>query len=99
MSMTDEQLNAALENSPAPRITKELIAARIARVDYYVLPDSTVTVCNIRLDNGYSVRGESACVCAENFDHAIGERMAYDDAFRRLWPLFGFMLAEDRYRS
>ena len=31
-----------------------------------------------------------------NFDKAIGNRIAYDNAFNKLWPLFGFLLAEKR---
>lgn len=54
----------------------------------------TVTHCRIILDNGFSVSGESACVNAENYNQEIGERIAYNNAFRQLWPLFGFLLAE-----
>jgi Phage protein (N4 Gp49/phage Sf6 gene 66) family len=53
-----------------------------------------VTIGSITLDNGYSVRGESACVNPENYNQQIGEKIAYDNAFRQLWPLFGFLLAE-----
>ena len=46
------------------------------------------------LDNGFSVSGESACVNPENYNQQIGEKIAFDNAFRQLWPLFGFLLAE-----
>ncbi len=97
--LTDAELDAKMTEQPAPRVTKEAIEARITDVDYTVLPDSTVTICSLKLDNGYSVRGESACVNPANFDREIGQRLAYDDAFRRLWPLFGFLLAEDQFRQ
>lgn len=97
--LTDAELDAKMTERPAPRVTKEAIEARITDVDYTVLPDSTVTICSLKLDNGYSVRGESACVNPANFDREIGQRLAYDDAFRRLWPLFGFLLAEDQFRQ
>jgi hypothetical protein len=42
-------------------VTKQRIEGRIASVDYHCL-GATVTLCNVTLDNGYSVRGESACV-------------------------------------
>lgn len=92
--MNDGELATELQNRPGPTVTKEAIEARIADVAFSVLPKSTVTLCNITLDNGYSVRGESACVDPSNFDQAIGERIAYDNAFARLWPLLGFALAE-----
>lgn len=45
------------------------------------------------------MRGESACVNPENYDEEIGTTIAYDNAFKQLWPLFGFMLAEDQMRE
>mgnify|MGYP000025146340 FL=1 len=97
--LTDSELDERLAERPAPRVTKEGIESRIVRVQYFILPETTVTVCSLTLDNGYSIRGESACVNTANFDKEIGERFAYDDAFRRLWPLFGFLLAEDQFRA
>ena len=93
--MPDAELAEALESRPAPRVTEDQIKQRIRSTDYFVLPGTTVTICQITLDNGYSVRGESACVSPANFDEAIGRTYAYRDAFRKLWPLFGFLLAEN----
>jgi Phage protein (N4 Gp49/phage Sf6 gene 66) family len=81
--------------SGLPCVTKQRIEGRIASVDYHCL-GATVTLCNVTLDNGYSVRGESACVDPANFNEEIGNRIAYDPAFRQLWPLFGCLLAEQR---
>lgn len=95
--MSQDELNARLAASPsADRVTPEQITSRIAVVRYARL-DGTVTLCTIILDNHYSVRGESACVDPANFDAEIGNKIAYDDAFRKLWPLFGFLLAERRH--
>lgn len=96
-SMSEEQLTQALNNRPGETVTREVIRSRIKQVDYTVLPNTTVTICSITLDNGYSVRGESACVDPANFDAEIGEKLAYDNAFAKLWPLFGFLLAERRH--
>lgn len=97
--LSDTELNKLMETRPGKRVTREDIEARIKETGYMVLPGTTVTICNIELDNGYSVRGESACVDPTNFDKAIGEQYAYDDAFRKLWPLFGFLLAEARFQA
>lgn len=96
--LSDEGLEKAIAATPGERVTKEYMASRIAKVDYLTLPGTTVTLCNITLDNGYSVRGESACVDPANFNREIGERIAHDNAFDKLWPLFGFLLAEARHR-
>jgi Phage protein (N4 Gp49/phage Sf6 gene 66) family len=91
--LTNEELDKALAASPAERVTKEYMESRIASTDFTRLA-GTVTICSITLDNGYSVRGESACVNPENYNQQIGEKIAYDQAFGKLWPLFGFLLAE-----
>jgi hypothetical protein len=81
------------------KVTEADIKARIKSVEYHVLPGTTCTICNITLDNGFSVRGESACVDPANFDTEKGKLYSYERAFNNLWPLFGFLLAEDRYRE
>lgn len=96
--MAGEVLDKAIAAQPYPKVTKDSIEAKIAKVDYLVLPDSTVTLCNITLKNGYSVRGESACVDPRNFNLDIGKGLAYKQAFDRLWPLEGYLLAESRFQ-
>ncbi len=94
-----EALQSAIAAQPFPKVTKESIEAKIEKVDYLVLPESTVTLCNITLKNGYSVRGESACVDPRNFNVEIGKGLAYKQAFDRLWPLEGYLLAEHRHKQ
>jgi hypothetical protein len=79
------------------RVTLEEIESRIANEEY-LRYNKTITVCNLTLDNGFSVRGESGCVSEETFNRSIGERLARQQAVNKLWKLFGFLLAETRYR-
>lgn len=95
--ITPEQLEALLATAPAARVKKEDIEARITGHTFHKLGE-TVTLCSIELDNGFSVRGESACVNPENYNQEIGEKLSYDQAFNKLWPLFGFLLAEAQYQ-
>lgn len=95
--MNEAQLDQAIAATPHEKVTKDGIDARIKKIDYMVLPNSTVTVCNITLENRFSVRGESACVDPRNFDMEIGRQIAYRDAFNKLWQLEGYLLAERRY--
>ena len=95
--LKDNELIEALAKSPAPRITEDFMEARIKETSFTRFSE-TVTICQITLDNGYSVRGESACVNPENYNQEIGERVAFDNAFNTLWPLFGFFLAESQYQ-
>ena len=75
-------------------IDTQYIQSRIKDVTYHRIPGTTATICNIEMANGFSVRGESACVDPKNFDEAIGRKIAYDNAFDKLWPLEGYLLAE-----
>ncbi len=105
--LTNEELDTKLAESPAPRVTKEYMESRIALTSFHAIEDSyapvpvapTATICNILLDNGYSVRGESACVNKANYNKEIGEKISYDNAFQKLWALFGFLLAEKNLKS
>ena len=49
--------------------------SRIANREFRRL-GKKVTICSITNDNGYSVRGESACVNPENYNQQIGEKIA-----------------------
>jgi len=95
--MTNEELDEAIANRPYDKVTKERIESRIQNIEYLILPNSTVTICNIILDNGFSVRGEAACVDKRNFNIEIGEDLAYKHAFSKLWELEGYLLAERKF--
>lgn len=91
----NERIEKILAASPGPRVTEVDMQKRIAFVHYDYLPHApTTTICSIVLDNGYSVRGESACVDPANFNVEAGKHYALKSAFNKLWPLFGFLLAE-----
>jgi hypothetical protein len=95
--ITTKEAEQLLTTLPAPRVTREAIEARIGDVSYTRLPGGTMSICQITIDNGFVVIGESACVSPENYQQVIGERIAYDKAFDKLWPLFGFLLAEQKH--
>lgn len=94
----DETLAKKLAGQTAPRVTKEAMNSRIATVAHCQLGETTV-LCQITLDNGYTVRGEASCVDPANFDPDIGARISYDNAYEKLWPLFGFLLAEALHQA
>jgi hypothetical protein len=95
----EEEIEQLLAQSPAPRVTIDSMTARIADVTYTRLTGGTMTICQITIDNGFVVIGESACVNPENYNQVIGEKIAYNHAFNKLWPLFGFLLAETLYQK
>jgi len=81
------------------RVTKEALLAKIAAVDYVVMPDGRTTICQLTMQNGFTVRGESSCVSAENFNKELCENYAYENAFDAAWAFEGYLLAESRHRE
>jgi len=77
----------------AHRITSDHIYAAIDEEVYHPIDDTTVTVCVLKLKNGFTVVGYSACVSEENFDAELGKKIARQKAFDQCWSLFGFHLA------
>jgi hypothetical protein len=78
----------------APRLNPEMIDAAIADEHYYVFPGTTMTVCALRLRNGYLVTGESAAASPENFNEDLGRKIARDNARNKIWALEGYLLRE-----
>lgn len=95
--MNQEQLDQKIAESTCERITQEDIDRKIESVAYFILPGTNVTICHLVLKNGFSVRGESACVDPRNFRQEIGEELAFKKAEARVWELEGYLLAERRY--
>jgi len=85
----------------APRLCPDDIDAVIVGESYTVLPSGKAMVCEITLRNGFTVRGESACVSNENFNFDIGAGIAHKNARDKIWELEGYRLQERNslYRS
>jgi len=78
----------------APRLTPDYIDAVIVSEQYHVFDGTTVTVCCLRLRNGYCVTGGSAAASAKNFDEEIGRQIARRNARDKIWALEGYLLRE-----
>lgn len=89
-----EQLIRDKGATVAPRVTKADVLAEIVGETYTVLPSGRVTVCELTLRNGFTVRGESAVVFIENFDAEIGRKVARDNAEGQVWQLLGYALRD-----
>lgn len=96
-SMTDEQKmeeEIQAKGLNAPRLNPQMIDATIRSEQYHVFAGTTLTVCALTLQNGYIVTGESAAASPENFDEAIGRKIARDNARNKIWALEGYLLRE-----
>lgn len=62
-------------------------------------PMSLLTFCVLRLNNGFTVTGESACASPENFDPELGRKIARENAVNKIWPLMGYELKSALYHE
>lgn len=53
-----------------------------------------LTFCVLKLRNGFTVTGESACASPENFDAGLGRKIARQNAVAKIWPLMGYALRD-----
>lgn len=83
----------------APRVTLQSLKDKIKDVEYvkHVTKSGKILRwCILTMQNSFSVTGEpSAAVSAENDNEEIGQKIAYDNAFDRLWALEGYQLATE----
>jgi hypothetical protein len=76
------------------KVTKEDVQAKIANVEYFIMPDGRTTIAHVMLRNGFTVRGETSCVSTANFNKELGEQYSLEKAFGKIWELEGYLLAE-----
>lgn len=72
----------------------DAMAAAAAAFDEVQPTLSTLTLYAVVLKNGFTVIGKSAPASPENFDEALGAKLAKEDAIRQIWPLMGYALRE-----
>lgn len=98
LAMTDAE-SAAVQKTPN-RVSLDSIEAAIASIHYYTPPYMPhLTIAVVLLHNGWAEIGHSAPADANNYDPELGRKFAYENAMRKLWPLFGFALRDRLHRS
>jgi hypothetical protein len=90
--ITLAEAQAVVATKTAPRVTLESIEAKIQNTEF--IHHSQMTICVITMFNGFMVHGVSAPASTANYDREVGKRYAYDNAFRQLWQLEGYLLRE-----
>ena len=101
-TMTDEaKIEAEIQSKGlnAPRLNPQMIDEAITSEQYHVFKGTTMTVCALTLRNGYIVTGESAAASPENFDEAIGRKIARDNARNKIWALEDYLLREKLFTA
>lgn len=105
--MNDQEIEQEIQAKglTAPRVTPDDIEANISGEYFFTAADATkgcqqldslslLTFCVLVLKNGFTVTGESACASPENFDAALGQKIARKNAVDKMWPLMGYALKD-----
>lgn len=94
--MNEQELEQRIQELglDAPRLTPDYIDSKIVSETYTVLPSGKVLVCELLLENGFSVRGEGSAVSKENFNIEIGKDVSRRNAREKIWQLEGYLLQE-----
>lgn len=79
------------------KITPDEIAAKIERVEY--IHHDLLTFCVITMLSGFKVTGQAACAAPAEYEQQKGDKMAYRDAFSKLFLMEGYMLRDRQYQQ
>lgn len=99
MPVTEKELKDHQKNIGGKRVTLNALKANIAKEEFHVFPGSQLTVCVLTLQNGFTVTGESACADPAMFNAEIGQKIARENAERKIWPLMGYALKEEMMKE
>ena len=85
---------AAVQKTPN-RVTLEYMEGRISGIEY-INPETVpqMTLAIITMKNGFAVVGQSAPADPDNFNEALGQKFAREDAMRKLWGFEGYAFCE-----
>jgi hypothetical protein len=81
------------------KVTANDLFDKIKKVQYIRIPDTTTTICYLTMQNGFTILGQSGCVDPKEYNAALGEKYAYENAVEKIWQLEGYLLAERRYQA
>ena len=70
-------------------LTPDFLKSQISDVTFNRFGETGIQ-CVLTLLNGYTVTGESNCIDPAIFDQSIGETIAYENAFDKLWVILGY---------
>ena len=94
-SRNREELQRQFEADGKTRYVRtEDVEAEVLAVQFHQFVGTTVTVCVITLQNGFTVVGKSACANPDNFEASLGEKLAHEDAKQQMYALLAFRLCD-----
>jgi hypothetical protein len=83
---------------PLPdKVTLEALNTKVVSEQYIVPAGTTLTICILTMQNGFTVTGESACVVPANFNAELGKKYARERAINSAWTLEGYLLQQGKH--
>lgn len=80
------------------KLSKEYLESKIQSKEYTsfkTIGGQMLRWCILTMQNGFAIVGEpSCCVDPINDNEEIGNKIAYDNSFEKLWSLEGYLLKE-----
>jgi hypothetical protein len=98
MALDLDGAKAKVETRVYPRVSESSIKAKIKSTSFFIT-ENLLTVCVLEMRNGFSVVGKAAAADPRNYDREVGKRYAYEDAFRQIWPLEGYLLKDTIWKA
>lgn len=84
---------------PSGDTQDDWVSKNIMSVFYVVLPSKKTTICEIILKNGFSIVGTSSCVDIRKFNEQMGQKLAFEDAYRKVEELEAYLRQQTLYES
>ena len=93
LRVTDD-LSKAVQKTPH-RVTLDSMLQRIVHEEFIhptALP--SMTICVLKLDNGFVLIGKSTPADPDNYDVELGKKFSKEDAIRQMWSFEAYLLRE-----
>lgn len=81
------------------KLTKEFLESPIKDVQYIETIPGKCVHCIITVKNGYTFQGDAGVIDPKNFRFEIGKKVAYDNAFEKMWVVFGYQVQDQFYKQ
>lgn len=87
-----QEAKDTVKGKPYPKVTEESIKEKISHTVYH--NEGTTTIAIIFMKNGFRFVGTSTPAHENNYDANVGQRYAYENAFKQIWTHEGYLLRQ-----
>lgn len=82
------------------KLTQEYLESLVVHHEYNYVPNTSITICTLFLQNGTKLMGKNyGAINSNNQDWELAKELAYKDAFDQLWELEGYLLRQRMFEQ